>query len=120
MKPHRCFLATVSIVGLLVSCHRDEGDPTAFRAALKCGQTQAEIALLAQRHHAPSIGCPPPPSVPPSRCYVEFGRTGFDLVFDAQGLLEVTSSTRYGLKGLQVGAAEDLCDLPPRNRPGQS
>lgn len=113
MKSAHGLIAVVSGVAFLLGCHRDVGDPAGFRAALECGQGQQEIARLAQRHAAPSIGCPPPSSMPQSSCYVEFGRTGFDLVFNAQGLLEVTSSTRYGLKGLQVGATEDLCDPQP-------
>lgn len=113
MKSTYGLIAVVSVVAFLVGCHRDVGDPAGFRAALECGQGQEEIARLAQRHEAPSIGCPPPSSMPQSSCYVEFGRTGFDLTFNAQGLYEVIPSTRYGLKGLEVETPQPLCTHPP-------
>jgi len=96
------------------ACHVTRGDPTGFRAALECGLSQQQVAAVARQFGASALGCPPPPSVPRSKCFVEFGRVSFDLEFDSSGsLTTVVRGELYGLKGLDLMPEENLCASEP-------
>lgn len=103
-------LSVIGVVLLVTGCHVTRGDPVGFHASLECGLSQQEVATAARQFGAPDVGCPPPPSVPRSKCFVGFGRFVFDLEFDPDaGLTKVVRGEQYSLKGLDLMPEEDLC-----------
>lgn len=103
--------ATLTLAICLASaCVKDEGDPVGFRSGLTCGLSMSEVSELAAMHDAERIECPSSAFGPGLRCYVNFGKTGYDLVFSAdEKLASLSKTVLYGLKGMRIEPEESLC-----------